>query len=189
MAKQYRLAVYNLSGERLCTLFDSEYKEDGAAQNIHIEKERNGWKEITFDVSFTTSTGEPNHRVDFLINENQIYLYEDDEVDVYNIKVPTGSHSSKQVNLSVQANHLSEELKAKNLYKYFDDENGIDTCENLIGKALAGSGWELTYCDTFYEADGVTEKIRSYSCDTKTGAYTMISEICELFKARPVFNG
>lgn len=71
--------------------------------------------------------------------------------------------------MTLSCSHISEELRAKNLYRYFDDNNGIDTCDILIQTALKGSGWTLGLCDTFYEADGVTEKIRSYSCDSKTG--------------------
>lgn len=67
--------------------------------------------------------------------------------------------------------------------------NGIGTCDELITKAIAGTGWTLAVCDTFFEADGETEKVRSYACDTKTGAYNMISGICKLFNARPIFHG
>ena len=54
---------------------------------------------------------------------------------------------------------------------------------------MSGTGWKLAYCDKFYEADGVTEKIRSYSADEKTGAWTMIQGICDLFFAYPQFDG
>lgn len=85
--------------------------------------------------------------------------------------------------------HVSGGLKTRNLFGYFDDTNGIDTCQNLISKALSGTGWKLKKCDTFYEADGITEKVRSYAAEEKTGAWTMIQGICDLFFAYPEFDG
>lgn len=44
-------------------------------------------------------------------------------------------------------------------------------------------------CDTFYERDGATEKIRSLSSEGKVGSYQLISTICGLFNAYPVYHG
>lgn len=44
-------------------------------------------------------------------------------------------------------------------------------------------------CETFYEADGVTEKVRSISSDNKRGAFLLIADICKLFGGRPEFDG
>lgn len=189
MAKTYQLAVYNIAGERLCVLYDSRYAQDGAADNFEIKKDRSGWKELSFTLPWRMNDGEKNYRLDYIRNENLLYLYENDVCDVYIIKEDNDTHSSKAIEFKVQGNHIQEELKARNLYKYFDDENGIGTCDALLRKALGGSGWTLGDCPVFYEADGTTEKVRSYSCETKTGAYKMIQDICELFKARPVFHG
>ena len=188
MTKRFELSIYNMMGERLCTLFDSKYDQDGAARDIEITKEQNGWKEISMTVPYLLRNGEPNFRRDYVLDENLLYLYEDGVCDVYTIKTNSDTHSEKRLDIKLQANHISEELKAKNLYKYFDDENGIGKCDVLIERALAGTGWGLEYCDTFYEADGTTEKVRSYQCEAKTGAYNMISGICDLFKAHPVFH-
>lgn len=189
MAKHYILAVHNLVGDRLCSLYDSDIEQEGSAQEIKITKEADGWKELEFTLNTRTSTGEENYRLDFLKNENRIYVTEDGEIDVYYIKAPAELHDKTRMSVTVSCSHISEELRAKNLYRYFDDTNGIDTCDYLIRAALKGSGWILNLCDTFYEADGTTEKVRSYSCDTKTGTYNMIAGICELFDARPVFHG
>lgn len=35
----------------------------------------------------------------------------------------------------------------------------------------------------------MTEKIRSYSCNEKTGAYQMTQDICDKFVAYPIFHG
>lgn len=44
-------------------------------------------------------------------------------------------------------------------------------------------------CETFYESDGVTEKVRSIKSESKRGAYLLISDIAKMFDARPVFDG
>lgn len=80
-------------------------------------------------------------------------------------------------------------LSKKNLFLSFDDTNGIGTAQYLLEQALANTGWTLKYCETFYEADGVTEKVRSLKSDNKRGAYLLISDICKLYSARPVFDG
>ena len=54
---------------------------------------------------------------------------------------------------------------------------------------LKNTGWTLGVCDTFYESDGVTEKKRSFTSGGKRGAYMLISDICKLFAAYPVYNG
>ena len=42
---------------------------------------------------------------------------------------------------------------------------------------------------TFYEKDGVTEKRRSLKEGAKSGAFKLTSSMCDLFDAKPVFNG
>lgn len=189
MTKRFEFVVYDITGKRLCTLFDSKYAQDGAAYDIEVTKEKNGWKEITFTVPYYNSMGERNFRQDFVLNEHQLYVFEDGECDIYSIKVDNDTHATKQLNLKVQCNHISEELKTKNLYGYFDDENGIGKCNELITTALAGTGWTLYHCDTFNETGTSTPKVRTYHCEPKTGAYNMISGICDIFKAHPVFDG
>ena len=54
---------------------------------------------------------------------------------------------------------------------------------------MKGTGWKRGVCDTFLESDGETEKIRSLSSNQKSGAYKLISTLCELFNAYPVFHG
>lgn len=190
MEKRYTISVHDINGKALGVLYDSDSYQSGSAYNIKITKEVSGWKEMSFVLPMHDDDGNENWRAQFIRNENKIYVKaEGEEEDVYLIKEPVGLHDSNKISVTVNASHISEELKTKNLYKYFDDENGIGKCSDLIEKAIGGTGWTLGECDTFYEADGTTEKIRSYSCDSKTGAYNMISGICELFYARPVFHG
>ena len=80
-------------------------------------------------------------------------------------------------------------LSKKNLFLSFDDTNGIGTAQYLLNQALENTGWTLKYCETFYESDGVTEKVRSLKSENKRGAYALIADICKLFNARPAFDG
>lgn len=43
--------------------------------------------------------------------------------------------------------------------------------------------------DKFYERDGETEKKRSLQAKAKTGAFKLITQMCDLFDAKPVFHG
>ena len=189
MGKRWRLAVHDLHGKRLCTLFDTNIQQYGDAYSIKRTRGIDGWKELSFCLSRKTTDSKDNYRCEFVKAENMVYVYEDDECDVFCIKEPSDLHDNSKMQITVNCVHISAELKTKNLYTQFDDMNGIGRCDELITKAIAGTGWTLVACDTFFEADGETEKIRSYSCDAKTGAYNMISGICKLFNARPIFHG
>lgn len=59
----------------------------------------------------------------------------------------------------------------------------------MIERALTNTGWTIGTCDTFYEQDGRTVKIRSLSSNGKKGSYQLISDICDLFNAYPVYHG
>lgn len=102
---------------------------------------------------------------------------------------PQDQQSGAETRIEVTCEHISVLLKKKNLNMSFDDSNGVGTLEELATRALEGTGWKLGKCDKIYEADGKTEKVRSYSCPEKTGAYNMIAGICDKFVCRPVFNG
>lgn len=54
---------------------------------------------------------------------------------------------------------------------------------------MTNTTWQLGECDTFYERDGVTEKIRSISSEGKKGAYQLVADICNLFNAYPIYHG
>ena len=130
-----------------------------------------------------------NFRWKYIRNEYRQRVRCGDWEDWFTITRPKRSKSSGQISNTVVCYHLSSVLKTKNLYLQFDDENGIDTCANLVTKALSGTGWNLGLCDTFYESDGKTEKIRSLSSTGKVGSYQLITNICGLFNAYPVYNG
>ena len=133
--------------------------------------------------------GKLNYRTDFIKNEYLVRLIEGDYIDWYTLTEPAGIHNGNQAYYDITCPHLSVTLKKKNLYLEFTDENGIGPIQQLVETALAGTGWTLSECDKFYEADGVTEKVRTYTADIKKGTYTMIDEICDIFVAFPTYHG
>ena len=112
-----------------------------------------------------------------------------DKADWFIIHSPKKQKNRKTISNSVTCSHLSSILKTKNLYMTFDDENGIGTLPYLMEQVLKATGWTLGSCDTLYERDGKTEKVRSLKSDGKAGAYQLITDICNLFNTYPVFDG
>ncbi len=100
----------------------------------------NGWKELTFSVPYMIE-GETNWRVDYLRGEYYVRVIMDDVVDWYILDAPAQSHKGLALTCTVTCSHLSSLLTKKNLHLYFDDENGIGTAQDLLGKVLAGTGW------------------------------------------------
>lgn len=133
--------------------------------------------------------GRRNPRIEYMHPEYLLRVVDGSYIDWYIINEPSEAHSNKGVSITVTASHISTLLKTKNLYLVFDDENGIDKIQNLMQKILVGTDWTLGVCDTFYESDGVTEKVRSLKSDAKDGAFQLINEVCELFRAYPIFHG
>jgi len=109
--------------------------------------------------------------------------------DWFLLNAPKRVHKSMTVSATVTCEHVCSLLNKKNLYLTFDDTNGIGTAQYLLEQTLSGTGWQLGFCETFYENDGITEKVRSISCDTRRGAYLLISDICKLFAAYPIYDG
>lgn len=130
-----------------------------------------------------------NFRWDFIRNEYMVRLIHGDEIDWFIIQTPTRKKDGKSVSAEVVCNHVSELLKTKNIYLTFDDTNGIGTISYLAEQALHGTGWTLGTVDVFLEKDGVTEKVRSLNSSGKSGAYELITKICNLFEAVPIFHG
>lgn len=105
------------------------------------------------------------------------------------MNAPKRSHKGLAVSASIACQHVCSLLSKKNLFLTFDDTNGIGTAQHLLEQVLQNTGWTLKYCETFYETDGVTEKVRSLKSENKRGAYLLISDICKLFSARPIYDG
>lgn len=116
MGKRWRLAVHDLHGKRLCTLFDTNIQQYGDAYSIKRTRGIDGWKELSFCLSRKTTDGKNNYRCEFVKAENMVYVYEDDECDVFCIKEPSDLHDNSKMQITVNCVHISAELKTKNLY-------------------------------------------------------------------------
>ncbi|MGN0763237.1 MAG: hypothetical protein ACI4MK_07600 [Aristaeellaceae bacterium] len=116
-------------------------------------------------------------------------LERDGTCDWFLLNAPKRSHKGLAVNATITCQHICAQLSKKNLYLSFDDGNGVGTAQFLLEQILRNTGWRLDFCETFYEQDGETEKVRSIKSEGKRGAYLLISDVCKLFGARPVFDG
>lgn len=115
---------------------------------------------------------------------------EDGEIDWFIISNPEDENNNcGDGAIYVTCPHISTRLRKRNLHIAFDDTNGIGTVRELVERALDGTEWTIGECDPNLEADGMTVKIRSYSCTENKGAYAMVSEICEKFGCYPVYHG
>ena len=133
--------------------------------------------------------GERNYRWDFIRSGYQVCVARDGKRDWFLLNAPKRSHKGLAVSAAITCQHVCSLLSKKNLFLTFDDTNGIGTAQYLLEQVLQNTGWTLKYCETFYEADGVTEKVRSLKSENKRGAYLLISDICKLFSARPIYDG
>ena len=189
MEKKYVISLYDMNQVRQCVIFDSTVQQEGEAFDISIKNEMSGWKEMSFSIPYYMNDGSENPRVQYIHPEYLIKVNINNDEDWFLLQEPSEHHEGTKIYLQANCPHISANLKTKNLYLEFDDTNGIDTCENLVSKILTSTGWSVGTWDTFYEPDGVTERIRSYTSASKRGAYTMITEVCNLFFAYPVFHG
>ena len=131
-----------------------------------------------------------NYRWDYLRSDYLIrYTCENQNVWFVANK-PVKSKSSKKIIGSVACSGFESLLKTRNIYMIFDDENGIGNIKYLMDQILLGTGWSYddTHSDTLVEKDGITEKVRSLFSDGKKGALDLISTVCNLFQARPIFD-
>ena len=189
------LSVFDYSGKKVCDLYDSAVSTAGQAFDISVTTELSGWKTLSFSLPYIIDEKD-NWRWRFIKAEYQVRLKEGTKEDWFIITSPKKSKSSKKISGTVECGHLSGVLKTKNLYLYFDDTNGIGTLPYLMKQILAGTGWSFdeSGSDIFYEnyaTDGTAEKIekkRSLSSDSKAGAYSLISSVCDLFNAYPVYD-
>lgn len=195
------LDVFDYSGHKLCTLYDSQSDVEGQASNVIVQTERNGWRQLSFSIPSTCQTEngtEPNFRLDYIKADYKIRLLDDSpEPDWFFITQPQTAHNGSAKTVTVNASHVSQLLKVKNLGLQFNDQQGnnVGTCDELVTTILQGTGWKLGKYDTFYEQRQVNEdgtqkvKVRSLIASAKTGAFKLISNACELFDAKPIYHG
>ena len=181
------IGIYDYERKKLCDLYDSNGNISGQAYNISWEKNMDGIPTLSFTIPYKVD-GEKNFRWQYLRSEYLIRMVRGSKTEWFIAAKPVRSKSSKEIVGTVTCNGFPAILKTKNIYQTFDDENGIGTVDYLLGQILTGTGWSLGFCETLYEADGSTIKVRSLKSDGKQGALGLINTVCNLFKCHPVYD-
>lgn len=120
------LDIFDYSGHKMCTLYDSTYNLVGQATDVVITTERNGWKELSFTLPTMyeneSNIQEYNYRMGFLKADYRIRAKEwvdkdesKDKIDWFLISEPKVTHSAFSKDVAVKAGHISQLLKTKNL--------------------------------------------------------------------------
>lgn len=202
MQRYICLDVCDYTNTPLCNLYDSRNDISGQATDVFVHTERNGFKELKFKIP-SEANDEPNYRLDFLVSDYRIRTREVHinngaetvEIDWYLISEDRVTHSSFSKDVEVRASHISKLLNSKNLNLEFSDDEGnnVGTIEEIARTILEGTGWHLGVVAKFYEEDKYDlqgkEKVRSFSSPVKTGAFKMMSDLCEMFDAKPIYHG
>lgn len=198
------LSIFDYSKHVVCDLYDNNTDISGQAFDVNITKERNGWKELAFDIPSTCTTDEgeeENYRLKYLIAEYIIRSIDDKGEDWFIISEPKITRNGFSKNVSVRAPHISQLLKHKNLdLELSDDEgNNVGTAEVLLATILEGTDWNVGNVGvkykkpngewdwhTFLEEDG-SAKQRTITAEAGTGALSLIEKLCDVFEAKPVY--
>ena len=196
--------VCDYTNKPLCNLYNSGSEISGQAVDVFVHSERNGMKELRFKLP-STMLGEEgyedNYRLQFLISDYRIKFQHKKadgtiKTDWFLISESKITHNELSKNYDIRAGHISSLLKTKNLDLEFSDEDGnnVGTIKQIAEAILEGTGWHLGNVATFYEEDKYSqgqliEKVRSFTSPVKTGAFKMMSDLCELFDAKPIYNG
>ena len=193
--RKLTLDICDYNKTPVCNIYDNQSDILGQAANVVIKTERSGWKELSFELPSTVSTEdgeEKNHRLDYLIADWWIKAEDDYETDWYIISQPKITHKAFSENIEVVAGHISQILKTKNLGLEFSDDEGnnVGTALELLETILEGTGWTPGNVAQFMEDDDFSkEKKRSLNDPVRTGAFKLITDMCELFDAKPIFHG
>ena len=188
------LDVFDYNNHKLCTLYDNSSDMSGQAYDVVVSTSRNGWRELSFSLPSTINDEgkvEPNYRIDYIQADYRIRLIDDDGTDWFLITEPSFSHNGYAKDVSVKAGHVCQLLKTRNLGLEFSDTEGnnVGTAEELLTTILEGTGWAVGTVYSFKEKDNSTIKKRSLIAPTKTGAFKLISNMCNLFDAKPIYHG
>lgn len=200
-----RMDVCDYTDKPLCNLYDSDRDVSGQAVEVFIHSERNGFKELSFQlpsVCFTENGEEKNYRLDYLVSDYKIKIQkslannDEIETDWFLISETRVSHKAFSENYEIKARHVSSLLNIKKLDLEFseDEGNNVGTIEQIAATILEGTGWHLGEVAEFYEEKKYgqpenTPKVRSFSSSVQTGAFKMLSDLCELFDAKPIYHG
>lgn len=150
------LDIFDYSGNKLCNLYDNSIDASGQAYDVFVKTERNGWRELSFNIPSTIQTEEgnvDNYRLDFIKPDFKLRLIDDEGIDWFLITQPTQSHKKRRKDYSIKAGHVSQLLKTKKLDLEFSDTEGnnVGTPKEFLDYILDGTGWVSGYVDTFYE--------------------------------------
>ena len=182
------LDVFDYNKKKLCSQYDSSLRAPGQAHHITQEDDISGVRTLSFELPYVIDKRK-NFRWDYIKNELLIRLIVGEKADWFIARNPKKTNANKIISNKVSCDHISSILKTKNLYLVFDDENGIGEIPYLMNQILRGTGWKLGECDTIFERDGKTVKIRTLKSKGKEGAFKLITSVCTLFDAYPVFDG
>ena len=187
------LDIFDYSKKRLCSLYDCSSNASGQATDVVVTTERNGWKELSFilpSVCNTENGQEDNYRKDYLKADFLIRLIDDVETDWFIISEPRITHNAFSKTIQVTAGHVAQLLKFKNLGLEFSDDEGnnVGTAKELAATILEGTGWTVGNVYPFAEKNSAT-KYRSLKASAKTGAFKLMTMMCELFDAKPIYHG
>lgn len=191
--RPFYMDVCNYKKQVICPLYDNRNLITGQAYDVFVSTERNGWKELSFvlpSIIHTENGDEPNFALDFLKADYLIRTKTLVEDDYFIISEPKIIHDGLLKRVDVTCAHISQLLKYKKLGLEFSDNEGnnVGTAEELLTTILEGTGWTVGYVADFKEKDDSIKK-RSLVCGTGTGAFKMISMVCELFDAKPIYHG
>lgn len=184
--------IFDYNNNKKVNLYDNSSNVEGQAFDVFIQTERNGWEELSLSIPSTIQTAdgkEKNYRLDYLISDYKIRCLLDDEIKWFIISEDKIVHSKMATNISIVAGSTSQLLKTKNLGLEFSDDEGnnVGTAAQLLETIIEGTGWTAGRVDEFLEDDG-TVKVRSLKANAKTGAFALISKMCELFEAKPIYH-
>ena len=220
MVNHYSLGIYDYDRKKICELYDSNVELLGQAYDISVSVDMNGAHTLEFSLPYMVdatkvegsdmaslygeaiyginkfgATGSGgimigNYRWDYLKSDYLIRYTEDSKNVWFVANKPQKCKQGKKIYGVVSCDGYESLLKTRNIYKTFDDENGIGNIEYIVTQILAGTGWTYNSAgsDTLYEKDGTTEKIRSMKSESKKGSIDLINTACNLFQARPIYN-
>ena len=150
--------IFDYSGHKVCTLYDNNMDVSGQAINVVMTTERNGWKELSFDLPCKCNEAEgevENYRMQFIKAEYRIRTWDGKDFDWFLITEPKVKHANYSKSISVKANHIAQLLKTKNLDLEFSDDEGnnVGTAKELLTTILDGTGWHVGNVEEFKEED------------------------------------
>ena len=190
MKRFIQLDIFNYQNEKVCNLYDGDVDAQGQAHDIKITTNGNGWKELSFDLDSTVNKDEANYRLDFLKADYLIRAIDERDTDWFIISEPKITHNNFSKSISVVAGHISQLLKNKKLELEFSSEEGnnVGTPKEFLDIILDGTGWIAGDVAVFLENDGSIKR-RTLEASAKSGAFKLITSVCALFDAKPVFHG